>query len=64
MAEACRDLVFREWWTDEQTTSAPNGECRVPAFYGAYRITAEGFHPVKVMLTKKGGNQTVRLTPQ
>ncbi len=34
-----RDLVFKEWWTDEGGNTNANGEFDLRAFKGTYRIT-------------------------
>jgi endo-1,4-beta-xylanase len=41
-AEAYRELVFGEWWTDVVETADRNGEVRTRAFYGDYLITVDG----------------------
>jgi endo-1,4-beta-xylanase len=41
-AEAYRNLVFKEWWTTWHGKTDARGRCEVRAFYGRYRITADG----------------------
>ncbi len=43
-AQAYRDLVYGEWWTDTEATADDNGEVRTRAFYGDYVITVNGKH--------------------
>ncbi|MEN6427621.1 MAG: endo-1,4-beta-xylanase [Phycisphaerales bacterium] len=39
-AEAYRDLIYRQWWTNWRGRADDKGRCEVPAFFGRYRITA------------------------
>jgi len=39
-AEAYRDLIYRQWWTNWQGRADDKGRCEVPAFFGRHRITA------------------------
>lgn len=57
-AEAYRDLVFGEWWTDTEATADSNGEVRLRAFYGDYIITVDGERQ-NVSLRKADGRATV-----
>jgi endo-1,4-beta-xylanase len=41
-ADAYRNLVFKEWWTNERKQSDSSGKCEVRAFFGKYRISAGG----------------------
>ncbi len=41
-AEAYHDLIFHEWWTREEGKSDSKGEFSTPAFFGRYKITADG----------------------
>ncbi len=45
-----RDLVFRQWWTDEQTKTAAGGVATVTGFYGDYEVT---------VTTKNGATRSV-----
>lgn len=37
--QAYLDLVYGEWWTDEEALTSPNGETRIRGFKGDYEIT-------------------------
>jgi GH35 family endo-1,4-beta-xylanase len=63
-AKAYRDLVFHQWWTDEQRTTDAKGACAVRGFLGQYEITVEAggkARTVPVKLTKEGTSVAVRL---
>jgi endo-1,4-beta-xylanase len=57
-AEAYRNLVFKEWWTDTKVKTEANGQCRVRAFYGKYTVTC-GDQTKEVLLSKQKGQATV-----
>jgi len=57
-AEAYRNLVFKEWWTDTKVKADKNGQCRLRAFYGKCNVTY-GDQTKEVMLTKEKGQATV-----
>lgn len=57
-AKAYRDLIFNEWWTRWEGKADANGQCRVPAFYGRYRVTV-GDQSKTVELKKSAGTVTV-----
>jgi len=38
-AHAYRNLVFKEWWTDQKSKADDTGKCEVRAFYGKHRVT-------------------------
>jgi endo-1,4-beta-xylanase len=59
-AEAYRDLVYRQWWTQWQGTSDAQGRCSVRAFFGKYKIKA-GTKEVMVDLKKADGTKTVTI---
>jgi GH35 family endo-1,4-beta-xylanase len=40
--QAYLDLVFDEWWTDEELATGPDGTCTVRAFLGSYEVEAAG----------------------
>ena len=40
--EAYRALVFDEWWTRAEVVADERGMCRIPAFYGTYRVQVGG----------------------
>jgi hypothetical protein len=41
-AEAYRNLIFKEWWTDSRTRSDAQGKSKVRAFFGKYRLSSGG----------------------
>ena len=57
-ADAYRNLVFKEWWTNVDTKADRNGLCRVRGFYGRYAVTSGG-QTKKVSLSKDKGSVTV-----
>lgn len=57
-AEAYRELVFGEWWTDTDEVADANGEVRIRAFYGDYVITVNGERK-NVSLRKADGTAEV-----
>jgi GH35 family endo-1,4-beta-xylanase len=58
-ADAYRNLVFKEWWTDADSKAGDNGRCSVRAFYGKYAVTCGG-RTKKVSLNKDKGRVIVR----
>jgi len=38
-AQAYRDLVFGQWWTQWHGRTGPDGRCELRAFYGKHRVT-------------------------
>jgi GH35 family endo-1,4-beta-xylanase len=59
-AKAYHDLVFNEWWTRWEGKAGANGRCEVPAFFGTYRVSADG-KTQTAMLKKSEGRATVEL---
>lgn len=59
-AQAYRDLVYKEWWTQWRGQADAQGRCVVPAFLGRHRITSNG-NSVVVTLSKTEPNQHVKL---
>ncbi|MBN2138263.1 MAG: endo-1,4-beta-xylanase [Sedimentisphaerales bacterium] len=57
-AKAYRDLVFGEWWTRWEGKAGQDGYCRVPAFFGRYRVSVEGIEKT-VHLKKAAGRASV-----
>jgi endo-1,4-beta-xylanase len=57
-AEAYRNLVFKEWWTDSKIKADADGQCRIRAFYGKYNVTC-GEQTKQVLLSKDKGQATV-----
>lgn len=63
---AWRDLVLREWWTDETVKTNGHGEAMVRGFHGEYEITVESpLGSARERLSLSRGDQllTVRLAP-
>lgn len=58
-ADAYRNLVFKEWWTNANRKTGENGQCRIRAFYGKYAVTCEG-QTREVLIGKDKGSVTVR----
>ena len=57
-ADAYRNLVFNEWWTQESGTAGRNGSFSTQAFYGLYKITVDGISK-EVNLSKEKGRTVV-----
>lgn len=57
-AEAYRNLVFKEWWTDSKVKADAEGQCCVRAFYGKYNVTCGG-QTKEVLLNKEKGSAIV-----
>ncbi|MBC8470541.1 MAG: endo-1,4-beta-xylanase [Planctomycetes bacterium] len=57
-ADAYRDLVFKQWWTQWNGEANTNGQCRVQAFYGKHRVTVDGQEKI-VDLNKAAGKTVV-----
>jgi endo-1,4-beta-xylanase len=57
-AEAYRNLVFKEWWTDTKVNADANGQCRIRAFYGKYNVTCDD-QTKEVLLSKEKGQANV-----
>jgi GH35 family endo-1,4-beta-xylanase len=57
-ADAYRELVFKRWWTKWNGEADTNGQCRVQAFYGKHRVTADGQEKI-VDLNKTVGKAVV-----
>jgi endo-1,4-beta-xylanase len=57
-AEAYRNLVFKEWWTDTKVKTDANGQCRIRAFYGKYNVTCGG-QTKEVLLNNEKGSAAV-----
>ncbi|HLN20596.1 MAG TPA: endo-1,4-beta-xylanase [Bacteroidales bacterium] len=57
-AEAYKNLVFKEWWTNTSGVTDKKGVYTVPAFYGKYRVTVNGVSK-EVDLKKAEGKMTV-----
>jgi len=57
-AEAYHELIFKQWWTKWNGEADTNGKCRVQAFYGKHRVTADGQAKI-VDLNKTAGKAVV-----
>jgi endo-1,4-beta-xylanase len=57
-ADAYKNLVFKEWWTNESGVTGSGGQFSTPAFFGKYKITVNGVSK-EVDLTKEKGKVTV-----
>lgn len=56
--EAYRNLVFKEWWTNESGVAGKKGIYSTDAFYGKYNVTVNGVTKV-IDLFKEQGKVTV-----
>jgi GH35 family endo-1,4-beta-xylanase len=59
-AKAYRELVFRRWWTKWDGKADASGRCEIPAFFGRYRIVANG-HEMTAELRKQDVTTTVHV---
>ncbi len=59
--QAYRDLVFKEWWTQTSGTADASGRFQTEAFFGEYKISANGATQDAV-LSKKNNSLHVTLT--
>ena len=57
-ADAYRELVYNEWWTQESGTARSNESFSTRAFFGKYRVTVDGVVK-EVNLTKEKGKIVV-----
>ncbi|MGE5419756.1 MAG: endo-1,4-beta-xylanase [Chloroflexota bacterium] len=60
-AEAYRDLIFKEWWTNGSGTAGKKGIYSTDAFYGRYKVTVNGVSR-EVTLESKNPSLTVDFT--
>jgi endo-1,4-beta-xylanase len=58
-AKAYEDLVLKKWWSRWSGTAGADGRAEVRAFYGRYRITANG---KTASVTFSNGNQRMTVT--
>jgi GH35 family endo-1,4-beta-xylanase len=56
-ATAYQNLIFKEWWTSEKGKTNSKGEFSAPAFYGKYKVTANG--ETKMVELKKATGKLV-----
>lgn len=52
--EAYRNLVFKEWWTNESGTAGKDGLYVIPAFYGKYKVTVGKVSKVIDLIKSEG----------
>jgi len=57
-AIAYRNLIFNEWWTNEEGKSDSKGEYSTPAFFGKYKVIVDGVSR-EVDVTKAAGSVVV-----
>jgi GH35 family endo-1,4-beta-xylanase len=57
-AEAYRNLIYKEWWTNESGTAGSDGVHSTPAFFGRYKVTVDGIAR-EIDLTKENGSITI-----
>lgn len=57
-AEAYHNLIFKEWWTKESGVTGRDGVFSTQAFYGKYKVTANGVSK-EIDLTRKKGKVIV-----
>ena len=57
-AEAYRNLVFKEWWTDSKVKAEADGQYHIRAFYGKYAVTC-GDQTKEVLISKEKGQATI-----
>ncbi len=60
-AVAYRKLVFDQWWTRWEGAADANGACRVPVFYGKYKINIDGKEAEVNFPKAEGREKTVEL---
>jgi GH35 family endo-1,4-beta-xylanase len=53
-AEAYKNLIFKEWWTEESGIADKKGTFSTIAFYGKYRITVNGISKETYLNKAKG----------
>jgi endo-1,4-beta-xylanase len=57
-ADAYQNLIFKQWWTKTSGVMAADGQSKIPAFYGEYKIVVDGIEKV-VYLSKEKGEMEV-----
>jgi hypothetical protein len=57
-AEAYKNLIFKEWWTNTEGKINRKGELSVPAFFGKYKVTVDGITK-EIDLTKAAGKVVI-----
>ena len=59
-AQAYKDLVYGEWWTNGEVKADGNGRVEIQAFFGLYTVIS-GDEAVTVELKKEDRNLTVMM---
>jgi Beta-1,4-xylanase len=57
-ADAYRNLVFNEWWTQDSGTSDSDGNFSTQAFWGKYKVSVDGVSR-EINLSKENGKTVV-----
>lgn len=59
IAKVHKDLVYNQWWTNEDVTTSSNGQAKVNGFKGDYKITAivDGKEYTTNAVIKEGSNK-------
>jgi len=57
-ADAYRNLVFNEWWTQDSGTSDSDGNFSTQAFFGKYKVSVDGVSR-EINLSKENGKTVV-----
>jgi hypothetical protein len=63
VGEMWKELVFKQWWTNEERTTDASGLCTVSAFLGEYEVVvkhADRKVPARVTVDKTDQVKTVR----
>jgi endo-1,4-beta-xylanase len=55
-----RDLVFKQWWTDEAVTTGADGAASVRGFHGTYTVAVNGVSQ-EAQLGPEGATLVVRV---
>ncbi|AWV99964.1 endo-1,4-beta-xylanase [Arcticibacterium luteifluviistationis] len=53
-ADAYQNLIYKQWWTKTSGVMATDGQSKVPAFYGEYKIVVDGVEKVVYLSKEKG----------
>jgi len=56
-AEAYRDLVYRQWWTNWKGRADGQGRCEVPVFFGRHRVSACEKEVIVTVGRQEGGGR-------
>jgi GH35 family endo-1,4-beta-xylanase len=65
MGKVWRDLVYKQWWTNEDVVTGPKGDATVQGYHGQYEVTASaagGKAPASIQAELKPGGTTVKIT--